>query len=109
MIFCSFFTDDLCGSRSRSMPASASSDADERKSEIFERFSKKFVKVEDFAAFAGKSRFRSAGVKLEAALLERLLSITQPNARAVIFSELFDDVISKDVVYGSVLRHIKNE
>jgi hypothetical protein len=91
------------------MPVSASDDADQRKSEIFERFSKKFVKVEDFAAFAGKTRFRSAGVKLEAALLERLKSITHPNARAVIFAELFEDVISKDVVYGSVLRQIKNE
>ncbi len=91
------------------MPASASNDADQRKSEIVERFSKKFVKVEDFAAFAGKTRFRSTGVKLEAALLQRLQSITQPNARAVIFAELFEDVISKDVAYGSVLRHIKNE
>jgi hypothetical protein len=91
------------------MPASVSDDAEQRKSEIFERFSKTFVKVEDFAAFAGKSRFRSPGVKLEAALLERLQSITQPNARAVIFAELFEDVISKDLVYGSVLRHIKNE
>ena len=91
------------------MPAAASDNAEQRKSEIFERFSKTFVKVEDFAAFAGKTRFRSSGVKLEAALLERLRSITQPNARAAIFAELFEDVISKDLAYGSVLRHIKNE
>jgi hypothetical protein len=91
------------------MPAAASDNAEQRKSEIFERFSKTFVKVEDFAAFAGKTRFRSSGVKLEAALLERLRSITQPNARAAIFAELFEDVISKDLAYGNVLRHIKNE
>jgi hypothetical protein len=91
------------------MPASVSDDVEQRKSEIFDRFSKHFVKVEDFAAFAGKTRFRSPGVKLEAALLERLQSITQPNARAAIFAELFEDIISKDLAFGSVLRHIKNE
>ena len=91
------------------MPASASEDVDQRKSEIFDRFSKHFVRVEDFAMFAGKTRFRSPGVKLEAALLERLQSITHPNARAAIFAELFEDVISKDVAYCSVLRQIKTE
>jgi hypothetical protein len=91
------------------MPAAASDDVDQRKSEIFDRFSKRFVRVEDFAAFAGKTRFRSPGVKLETALLERLQSISHPNARAAIFAELFEDVISKDAAYCSVLRQIKTE